>query len=55
MKNFFISHFRQFSSESVDSLELNMDLSWDTDNFDKVSLLKKQINQIHGVIKERVM
>ena len=29
------------SSESVDSLALNLDLLWDTDNFDKVSLLRK--------------
>ena len=29
------------SSESVDGLALNLDLLWDTDNFDKVSLLRK--------------
>ena len=49
MKNSFISHFQQFSSESVNSLALNFDLLWDTENFDKASLITK-----HRLIKSMV-
>ena len=33
MKNLFISHFHQFFSECIDILVLNLDLSWDIENF----------------------
>ena len=35
-----MSHFHQFSSESVDMFVLNLDLSWDIENFYAHALLR---------------
>ena len=40
VKNFFILHFHQFSSDSVDILVPNVDLFWDIENFYAHALLR---------------